>query len=79
MYGLKYSPDSLRVVEVAKDRTLDKVISNPTFFLNKKVNKMELGEFFIEYASLLDDGLTKKEAVQELRKTIKDKTLRDFL
>jgi hypothetical protein len=42
---------------VNKDRIIDRLRANPTFFVARKVDKLELGEFFVEYASLMEDEM----------------------
>ena len=79
LYQLKHDPDILKPFEIDNNNFFEKFRINPLFFLIQKIDKKELGLFLKEYASLMSDGLSKKQAINILLKMIKDKSLRDFL
>jgi len=79
VYLLNDIPDQVTEIEISDDRLKDKFKVNPTFFFKKKISKKELAEFLIEYSSLMEDGLNRKDALELLKDLITDSELLDFL
>lgn len=79
-YNLPSDPEKIERVVASKLKPMTKVLVNPTFSKGKKVPKMQLWQFLVEYSSLMEDGLTKAQAVQILKMDmIKDKRLIEFM
>lgn len=79
VYWLSEKPDKIIDIDVSPDRLLDKFIVNPTFYFSKKVKKWQLGEFLIEYSSLMEDWFDKKDTIDVLKDIIKDRSLLEFM
>ena len=80
IYKLNYDPLKVLPIEFQKDRLIDKIIANPTqIFSSRKVNKMQLWEFLKEYADLREDEFSKEDTIDNLKDSITDKTLKEFI
>lgn len=79
LYKTEENPNRIQEIELSSSRLLDKIRVNPTFFMKREIDKLALGEFLVEYASLMQDGLSKKDSIKILKENIKDKNLKDFL
>jgi len=80
IYELSYAPEKIEVLTVDKDRLIDRAKVNPTtIFWNKKVNKKQLWEFLVEYASLMEDWFDKQDTIKNIWDIIKDKKIKEFM
>lgn len=80
VYNLPQEPEKTTLVKPVSRNFFQKVKADPGFLFKSWIDKWALWTFLIEYSSLMEDGISKRDAIDILKvDTIKDKSLIGFM